>query len=389
MKKTVIALVVLLCAGSAVFMASRYLLIFTKDSVVDQQGYLGNRTNDAGIYSSPPTGLLYSPISIDVPSMDSLMLLDVDDDPEYASIELQTFDDARGRGARVILYRHRGPADSYYTDRRFVIRGTAHDTFYLAPDMAYRLEVTPSGLEASLRMKDRRGTPVELRIREAPRRKWSRGFLAPIGASGAIAFDYFPFFFMKGMNFVSRSGSEMAVRIGGEERRPKKLPIPVDWKFVYLSRYTAAPIIGRWNAPREGILRPLRPRDRQVVRDGDTEYGLVNNAGHHEIRRVVGRNDRHSVSFLFSPPIPDLPCLRNGIELEGRFCAGADDTPGIIAGVYRVVRRGDAAEMKIRPLEGWQPMPGPVWVRRWRWTGRMTVGENGTVSMKSEWIREQ
>ena len=317
------------------------------------------------------------------------MLVDVEDDPEYASIELQTFDDTRGQGARVLLYRHDGPAESYYTDKAFVIQESVHDTFFLAPEMAYRFDVTASGLDASLRMQDHAGKTIEFRVKEAPRKRWSKGFLAPIGGSDAVTFDYFPLYHMKEMNFVPRSDSEIAIHIGGEERQPKKLPIPADWEFVYLSRYTAAPIIGCWNTPHDGELPPLQPEQHLMYQDGQTRYELVNNAGHYEIRKMVAFNDKHEVRFDFSPPIPDLPGLKDGIELRGRFSAGADGTLGIVAGAYYIARQGNVIDVEIQPQKAWQPIPGTLWVITWIWKGRITVGSDHTVSMKSTWIRRQ
>lgn len=376
-------------AGMAVFIGYRYLMVNTKDSVVNSQKYLGNHSNPAEIYAGPFTGLLYSPLNIAVVQMDKLMLVDVEDDPEYASIELQTFDDTRGQGARVLLYRHDGPAESYYTDEAFAIKESEHDTFFLAPEMAYQFDVTASGLDASLRMQDHVGKTIEFRVKEAPREKWSKGFLAPIGGSDAVAFDYFPLYHMKGMNFVPRSGTEIAIKIGGKERKPKKLPIPANWEFVYLSRYTAAPIIGCWNTPHDGELLPLQPEQHLMYQDGQTHYEFVNNAGHYEIRKMVGFNDKHEVRLDFSPPIPDLPSLKDGIELRGRFSAGADGTLGIVAGAYHITRQGNVIDMEIRPQEGWQPMPGTLWVTTWIWKGTITVGADHTVSMKSTWIRRQ
>jgi hypothetical protein len=238
-------------------------------------------------------------------------------------------------------------------------------------------------------MQDHAGKLIEFRVKEAPRKKWSKGFLAPIGGSDAVTFDYFPLYHMKGMNFVPRSGTEIAIKIGGEERNPKKLPIPADWEFVYLSRYTAAPIIGCWNTPHNGELPSLQPRQHVIHQDGQTRYELVNNAGHYEIRKLFGFNDKHEVRFEFSPPIPDLPGLKDGAELRGRFSAGADETPGIVAGAYRITRQGNVIDMEFRPQKGWQPMPGPLWVTTWIWKGMITVGADRTVSMTSKWIRRK
>ena len=389
MKPVVIGVIVVGLAGIAAFLGLRYLTLNTKDSVVNHRKYLGNLSHPAEIYAGPSSGLFYSPFNIEVARMDKLMLLDIEDDPEYTAIELQTFDDTRGQAGRVLLYHHAGPADSYYSNQAFAVSDSSHATSFLAPDMAYHFDVTASGLDASLRMRDHTGAGIEFRVKETSHKKWSRGFLAPVGASEAVTFDHFPFYHLKGMNFVRRSGTEISIKIGGEERKPKKLPIPADWEFVYLSRYTAAPIIGCWNAPHDGELLPLKPEPSMTDQTGQTRYELVKNAGHDEIRKMVGWNDKHNVIFEFSPPIPDLPGLKDRIELRGRFSAGADGTLGIVAGAYSITRRGNILDLEIRPQEGWQPMPGRLWVTAWLWKGTITIGADHTLSMTSAWLRRK
>ena len=388
MKKIIILLIVGGLVSIAIFIASRFLLITTKDSVIDPQRYMGNHSNPANIYDHPSTGLLYSPLNVSVNPMDKLILVNFTDDLEYNGIELQVFDDTRGQGARVILYHKEGLADFYYTSEAFT-DGVKPDAASIISDMEYRFNVTASGLDAGLKMKDREGKSVEFQVKEVPRTKGSKGFLAPIGGSTAIKFDYFPFFFMKGMNFVPRSGSEIAIKIGGEDRTPEQIPIPVNWEFVYLSRYTTDPILGCWNKSYDDKLSPKQPGQQLVYHDGQTRYELVDNAGHYEIRKIIGFDDEHNVSFEFSPPIPDLPGLKDGIELSGRFSAGADEVLGIVAGEYHIKSYGDTIEMEILPLEGYQPNPGTIWVKTWMWKSTITVGADNTVSMKSGWIRQK
>ncbi len=388
MKIITILLVVVALVSIAVFIVSQYLLISTKDSVVNQQRYLGNHSNPADIYAHPSTGLLYSPLNVSVAPMDRLILVNFADDPEYNSIELQIFDDTRGQGARVILYHKEGPADFYYTNEVFA-DGVKPDAASIIPDMEYRFDVTASGLDAGLKMKDRDGKSVEFQVKEAPRTKGSKGILAPIGGSTAIKFDYFPFFFLKSMNFVPRSGSEITIKIGGEARTPEQIPFPVNLEFVYLSRYTTDPILGCWNKSYADKLSPMQPGQQLTYQDGQTRYELVDNAGHTEIRKIIGFDDKHNVSFEFSPPIPDLPGLKDGIQLIGRFAAGADEVLGIVAGEYHLKRHGDTIEMLILPLEGYQPNPGTLWVKAWMWKSTITVSADNTVSMKSGWIRKE
>lgn len=378
----------LMIAGSAAVLIARFVLIDTKASAVDARRYLGHRANGAGLYERPGSGVFYSPLNARVAPMDKLLLVDFKGDPEYASIELQTFDDARGRAARVLLYPHQGPADYYYSDPAFVDPAET-DRNTVVPDMRYAFEVTASGLEALLRMRDKGGRVIEVRLKEARHTKWAQGFLAPVGGSRAVTFDHFPLYHMKNMNFMPRKGAAPVVEIGGERRAPATLPVPLNREMVYLARYTDSPIIGQWNRPHHGELPALRPGRPLVCQDGATTYDLIDQAGHLEIRAMTSRGDRHAVGFEFSPPIPDLPAMKDGAEVAGRFAAGADEVRGIVAGTYRVRRLGPAVEMEIRPLEGWQPFPGPAWVKAWTWKGTITVGPDGRVFLTSAWTRRK
>lgn len=167
---------------------------------------------------------------------------------------------------------------------------------------------------------------------ESSIKKEAKGFLAPVGGGTTITIDYFPFFPMKGMKFVRRWGSKITITVDGKARTPQELPIPVNWEFVYLSRYSTDPIIGCWNRTYDGELFPMRPEEQSAYQDEQTLYELVNNAGHYEIRRMIGFSDGHNVSFEFSPPIPDLPNLKDGIKLSGYFSVGADESWELLLG---------------------------------------------------------
>ena len=385
-KLQVIGLILVVLIGLAAYLAYRYLLINPRDSIVDPATYLGKLSNPASIYARPATGKLYSPLQADIMPMDKLLLVDINGDPDYTCIELQVFDDNRGKGARVILYHHQGPVDSYYTSADFVDPAETQ-RYSILPDINYHLNIAPSGVSATLKFLDRAGKSIELNLQETPGHKLEPGFLAPVGSNKDILFSYFPFFHMKNMNFVLRSGTALSVKIDGVPRSPAQIPVPVNWKMVYLSRYAAAPIIGCWNQAYNGELPALQPGSQLSYLAGQNRYELVENAGHYEIRRLIGFNEQHEINFEFSPPIPDLPALKDDSQINGRFSAGADETPGIIAGEYHLKRQGQTIEMTIQPLESWQPIPGQLWVKTWTWKGSVTLAAGGTVSLKSAWMR--
>jgi len=382
----IVAMLGVVVAGIVAATVSRYVFVNTKASAVDPGSYLGTRSNAADIYGRPGSGTFYSPLNGNVAQMDKLLLVDFEGDPQYSAIELQTFDDPRGRAARVLMYHHEGPADYYYSDAAFVDPSETTRNV-VVPDMQYAFAVTASGLDAALRFRDKNGKSIEFTLKETSHAKWAEGFLAPVGGSKAIVFDHFPLYHMKHMNFMPRRGAAPVVRIGGALRTPATLPVPVDWEMVYLARYTDSPIIGQWNRPYDGELPALQPTQQATCQDGRTSYALVDNHGHTEIRGMTSSGGRHTIRFEFSPAIPDLPAMKDGAEVSGRFSAGADEVPGIVAGTYHAVRRPQTVEMDILPLEGWQPFPGTLWVKTWAWKGLITTSSDGRVLLKSGWTR--
>lgn len=73
----------------------------------------------------------------------------------------------------------------------------------------------------------------------------------------------------------------------------------------------------------------------------DITYDLIDNKGHYEIRRASACNPRHEMFITFSSALPDVSCLRDGIELQGQFGVGVDDAAGMVAGAYGGKRHGD------------------------------------------------
>jgi hypothetical protein len=385
-KRIIFVSLFIVIIGIAAGILVKYAFITTKDSVVDPKSYLGKNANPPDLYGQPGNRKLYSPINAGVAQMDKLLLVNFKDDPEYEAIELQTFDDRRGKAARVLMYHHAGPADYYYSDPAFIDPAETSRNF-VVPQMQYRFEVTASGLDAALQMQDKNGKSIECVLKEIKHTTWAKGFLAPVGGSEAISFDHFPFYHMKNMNFMPWKGAAPQVKIGGEPRPPEMLPVPVNLELVYLTRYTDSPIIGQWNRPYNGDLPAMQPVEQLIYQDGKISYELLDNTGHFEIRKMTCRGDRHKISFEFSPAIPDLPAMKDGAEVNGKFSAGADEIEGIVAGTYRVMRHGQTIEMEILPLEGWQPFPGVLWVKTWEWKGTITIKSDDSVSLKSGWIR--
>jgi len=389
MQFVVIALV---CAALAVVLfllwKSGRLSIQTKAYSVDQARYLGNRRNASSIYGSPGRGVFYSPFNLSLEAMSRLLLVDVDDDPVYGTIELQVFDDEQGRGASVLLYHKDGRIDTYYTSglNREVYLDRSRGQASLNDDIEYRFEVTALGLDAQLRLEDEAGRNIAFHIRENQPAKKTFDILAP---AGAMIDDLagFPFFYMKRTAFVKRAGTQIDVEIGGVKRNPVAIPVAINGTFVFLARYCTEPIVGTWNEAFTGQLDPLSPGQAGEAREGGTTYRLVHNDGHCEIASMTRVGCGHEISLAFSPPVPDLVGLKDGVTIGGRFSSGADGTTGIVAGAYRLYRSGARIELVMQPIQGWQPMPGKRWVKLYRWCAQVEADGRDRVTVKAAWTR--
>ena len=121
---------------------------------------------------------------------------------------------------------------------------------------------------------------------------------------------------------------------------------------------------------------------------GNITYSIVDNDGHYEIARITAMDCGHEISLNFSPPVPNLTCLKDGVTIRGRFSAGADETMGIVAGEYWLSYNGVKTELVMQPTKGWQPMLGRSWVRSYRWCANIEASNKGKVTVESKWTRK-
>ncbi len=357
----------------------------TKQYSVNQTAYLGVQSNQTTIYTDKESDCFYSPFSLDISPMEKLMLIDFKGDSLYETIELQVFDDYRGKGAAVILYGKNGMNDVYFTDSVFVNLALFQGHLSIDKHIAYSLQTTDSGLDAYVKLKDKLGRKIEVKVKERSNKSPKTSFLAPIG--GIIkTFTFFPLFYMEDFNFVKRSGTALTVTINNKALQASKIPILLNGSFVYLSRYSTKPVICCVNEQYTGELKPLFPLKDYSCKDGNMNYTLVNNNGHLEINKINCNDSKSNVSVTFSPSIPDLINLKNGAKISGKFSFEVDCISGIVAGEYQIVRTNENLSISMSPKEAYSPMNGHLWVLSYKWIANMQFHENGKVTMQSKWI---
>lgn len=356
----------------------------TKQNSVDQVKYLGTNLNSLDIYIDTISKSFYSPLNINIEPMDKLMLIDFKGDSIYETIELQIFNDERGKGATVILYKKNGGTDVFYTDSAFVNAKLFKGSLYENKEIKYSLNVLNSGLEAFVELNDKLGRKIAVKIKEENNTNMPKSFLAPVG--GIIkTFTFFPLFYMKSFNFVKQSGTNISIKINNNDLKAKKIPILLNGSFVYLSRYSTEPVICNINDKFNGKLKPMFPTQENKFIDKNMTYELINNNNHYEIQKVSCSNPINKVSILFSPAIPDLVNLKKGITIAGKFSIEIDSIAGIVAGEYQISRINDQISITMKPLKAYSPMTGPLWVLAYTWNATITIQNKSNVILKSNW----
>lgn len=117
-------------------------------------------------------------------------------------------------------------------------------------------------------------------------------------------------------------------------------------------------------------------------------FSLVKNSDYYEIRSISGKDEEdHTVSFEFSPAIPNLLTLRSKLKIGGRFSCLIDEKKGIFAGDYYLTRTEDTIEFSIQPTKGWQPFPGKLWLKTYKWTSKIQINDIDDIKIDSYWRR--
>ncbi|MFX0049215.1 MAG: hypothetical protein ACFE8G_13800, partial [Candidatus Hermodarchaeota archaeon] len=157
----------------------------------------------------------------------------------------------------------------------------------------------------------------------------------------------------------------------------------------YQAYYSLKPIISNWNNNFNGKINPiiLNPPNLNVL-NKSFSYDLINNSDYYEIKHISGNDEEgHSISFEFSPAIPNLLSLRSKSKMRGKFSCIIDKKIWIFAGKYYLNRTGDTILFKITPTKGWQPLPGKLWLKSYKWTSKIEIRDIGNIIINSYWRR--
>jgi len=378
---------------------SSFLLKFSnvklKDIFIDHHKYLGKRENSLKIYGRPPRNMILSPFSMNFDPMDRLLLVNFEEDPIYYSIELQIFHKLDKEYPLVIMYRKDNMMDIYYTNEvvvknreKMIMDLLTNVSFNQLEEIEYKFQFDEMGLDAYLFLKDKLEKEIEIKIKEKTHERELASILSPIGAVSKKP-EYFPIVFLNKFGMVIKKNTEIFVKIHGLLRDTAEMPVRMNGMNVYLARYSLEPIICNWNNCFKGNMNPiiLNPPTLNIS-NKDITYYLLNNSDYYEIKQIYGNDgEGHTVSFEFSPAIPNILSLGSNSKINGRFSCIIDDKKGIFAGEYYLARTGGTIEFSITPTKGWQPFPGKLWLKTYKWTSEIQIQDIGDIKIASSWRR--
>jgi len=249
--------------------------------------------------------------------------------------------------------------------------------------------------------RDRYGREIRVKITEdrKPRKK-PFFLLAPIGTVAKQP-KSFPVYSLYGMSFAKQRHTEIEIHIDEVRHKPDTFPLPMDCAKNYFSRYSVDTFNVDWNKNFQGQLLPVFPGKDNITEYNNVIYELVSNAGHPEIRRMSATARKHRLNIDFSPPVPDIACLRDNLKMDGVFTITTDGSAGSIRGEYHVRSRTQEVEMSLYPDKGWIPNEKRLilkllfmtvrvfkdWPKSYSWNATINFGKTLHPFMKSSWKR--
>ena len=366
-----------------------------KEVVIDHHRYLGKSENSLNIYDKPSRNMILSPFNMSFESMDRLFLIFFEEDPLYYGIELQVLCKADNFYPLVIMYRKDNLIDLYYTNESAILARKKMNTdlhnntsFNLLETIDYKFDIDEMGLNAYLFLKDKLENKVELKIKENTAGKELSAMLVPIPPDSKNP-QYFPLVYLDKFSMVIKKDTNIFIKINEILRKPEELPVKIDNQKYYFARYSLDPINCNWNRTYTGNLNPIiLMTDKNDLSKENLSYEILNNNGYFEIKKVIGLDElKHSISFEFSPAIPNLISLKSKIVVKGRFSLIIGKKSGVFAGVYQINSKDEHIAIIIQLTKGWQPFPGKLWLKMYKWAANIETLEDFNYKIHSKWTR--
>jgi hypothetical protein len=354
---------------------------------------------------------LINPFTFDVDPMQRLILINIEKDPDsvYVGFEPQVFDDTiNGTGHQVIGWRKDGRVDVYHQAGlhpdpwKFSIAGKGLSSMLKSEFEVAIYKVTENGVRVHYRFRDLYGREIILNILERnPSKRKPFGLLAPMGAAAETP-EALPLVILHDFYFVRQKKTDWEVSVDGRKHKPDKLPILMDGKRMYFTRYSPDPLIVTFNQAHSGAIPVLHIASGiSAFVVGETSISVVWEGEKPMISGVTRKHHDRSVQITFDPPFPSLLSMAEGATEIGLFTISGDESIGTVEGYYGVMKIDGGVEMNMVPYGGWKPRPDRLslrflyavasvfrkWPSTYEWTGIITWDEDQRAHMQSAWKR--
>jgi len=366
-----------------------------ENNPVNEEKYLGDKKNNFFIYENENNKYIYPLIKFKNTQVKikRLCLVDFKGDAIYNAIELQQVEQDGFTHYIVLLGRNDDDTEIYYT-KGLIINKDSYTSLLNKVSLnevdliKCHFNVTEKGIDVYLSLNDKQSRNIEFKIKENKNKVDFFGLIAPVGNRSENP-DKFPIIYLKKFNMVEQKGTEIFVKIDGENLIPVKLFPWCNFKRIYLARYSNFNNIKDLNNDYEGVIEPVEVTvNVNGIKINNCIYLVEINNGHPEIKCVKIIDSNSEMKITFSPALPDIISLKANTEVQGHFSICVDEVKGIMGGVYSVKKSEDAIIFKMNPQKGWQPMPGKLWMKTYFWNCDIKIVGN-KLQVKSKWSRSE
>ena len=360
-----------------------------KDTSVDADKFMKNKNFPVDIYSKPTNGLVYSPFEMHIDNADKLILFDFKGNSRYKFLECQFYNnDEYGQGIVCMLMRHDDRLEMYHTEGL-----TMKQQLYYFDSLQrsipinvfspeYSFTYSNRQLDFNLKFNDKFGNSISATL--TGYYPENIDFIVPVGLlnNNYSSYSSFPIFYMKEINFLNTKEGKASVTINDTIYPIKKIPGLVNWKRLYMARWSFNPIFILWNENHTKIIKGIAKHD---LTTDSVSYQINSQNGYMEIEGIEFRKENQTAKIEFMPNLPEIMCIKNNIKLSGRFLINVGKKRGVYGGEYFVNRNNDEIILKLQPTESYQPNPGKTWVKNLYLEIKITESINGETISCSKW----
>jgi hypothetical protein len=361
-----------------------------KDKSVDADKFMKTDDFPVTIYSKPTNGVVYSPFSMHIDNAEKLILFDFKGNSRYKFLECQFYNNEEyGQGIVCMLMRHDDRLEMYHTEgltmkqQLYYFDSLQRSIPINVFNPEYSFTYSNGQLDFNLKFNDKYGNSISASLNGYYPENID--FIVPVGLvnNNYSSYSSFPVFYMKELNFLNTKEGKASITINDTIYTIKKIPGIVNWKKVYMARWSFNPVFILWNENRTNTIKGLANND---LTTDSVSYKINDQNGYMEIESIEFRKEKHTAGIEFSPKLPELICLKEDIELSGRFIINVDDKRGVYGGKYFINRDDNEIILKLQPTKGYQPTPGKTWVKNLYLEIKIAEYLNGEIFSSSKWV---